>query len=262
MTPVFCYNLSMIYILAAIECEVSSLRHLEGDDLKIILTGIGKVNAAFAVGRLFPAGLTRNDLSNDVIINIGTCGSKDLEGLFLVNKITDEATGRDFYPDIPEGTGLREASLITADNVVTDPDPGCLYEMEASAIFQSASKLISPDRIFFLKLVSDAGDAGSVTEETVTRLVEEHADKISDLIDMIRNRLSGVPGSIDNNDIHDMLFASSTMKIQADELLRFAESLGLDGRQVFIDAGLDEVSSRAQGKEVIARVRSILTHIC
>ena len=254
------YNFLMIHIFAAIDCEVKALKHLVSDDLEIVLTGIGKVNAAFAVGRTFHHGLTRQDLSSDVIINIGTCGSKDLHGLFMVNKITDDATGRDYYPDILRVEGLNEASLITVDEVKTDPEPGYLYDMEGSAIYQAGSKLISPDRIIFLKMVSDNGDVGGVTEESVNELVESFLPEIEALINSINESI--VTPSKDNNDrLYDLLKASASMKVQIDELMRFARSMGEDGNRVFDEAGAREVTSRAGGKEVISRVRSILTHL-
>ena len=254
------YNFLMIHIFAAIDCEVKALKHLVSDDLEIVLTGIGKVNAAFAVGRTFHHGLTRQDLSSDVIINIGTCGSKDLHGLFIVNKITDDATGRDYYPDILRVEGLNEASLITVDEVKTDPEPGYLYDMEGSAIYQAGSKLISPDRIIFLKMVSDNGDVGGVTEESVNELVESFLPEIEALIKSINESI--VTPSNDNNDrLYDLLKASASMKVQIDEFMRFARSMGEDGNRVFDEAGAREVTSRAGGKEVISRVRSILTHL-
>ena len=250
----------MIHIFAAIDCEVKALRHLVSDDLEIVLTGIGKVNAAYAVGRTFSAGLTRQNLINDVVINIGTCGAKDLHGLFLVNKITDDATGKEYYPDILRVSGLPEASLITVDNVKTEPEPGVLYDMEASAIYQSCSKLISPDRIIFIKMVSDAGDVEGVTEESVNVMVENYRPKIEELINSIRESLGTNPDQ-NNDDLYEFLKASASMKVQIDELMRFAASMGADGRKLFDEAGAGEVTSRAEGKEVVARVRSILTHL-
>ena len=254
------YNFLMIHIFAAIDCEVKALKHLVSDDLEIVLTGIGKVNAAFAVGRTFHHGLTRQDLSSDVIINIGTCGSKDLHGLFMVNKITDDATGRDYYPDILRVEGLNEASLITVDEVKTDPEPGYLYDMEGSAIYQAGSKLISPDRIIFLKMVSDKGDVSGVTEESVNALVESYVPQIEELIRKIREGISDT-NSINNDYLYDLLKASATMKVQIDELMKYADSMVVEGRQLFDEAGAREVTSRAGGKEVISRVRSILTHL-
>ena len=254
------YNFVMIHVFAAIDCEVRALRHLVSDDLEIVLTGIGKINAAFAAGRTFSSSLSRADLKDDVVINIGTAGSRDLTGLFIVNKITDETTGRDYYPDILRVSGLPEASLITVDQVKTDPDPGMLYDMEASAIYQSCSKIISPDRMIFLKMVSDNGDVTGVTEESVNKLVESYLPQIEQLINKIRESIIS-SSDMNNGDLYEILHASRTMEIQIDELMRFAGSMGLNGREIFSGEGADEVTSRAEGKEVVARVRSFLTHL-
>ena len=251
----------MIYVFAAIECEVSPLRYLESDDLKIILTGIGKVNAAFSVGRTFPAGLTRNDLKDDVIVNIGICGAKDLNGLFLVNKITDEAAGKDYYPDMIRVTGFPEAPLITVDDTKTDPDDGFLYEMEASAIYQAAGRLISPDRMAFIKIVSDSGDTGGITRKYVSDLVSDNLRGIEDIIGQIRNSLKDSSIRPDNGAVYEKLHATASMRTQIDELISFASSMGQDGVNLFMENAADVVSKK-EGKEVITRVRSILTHLC
>ena len=253
------YNLRMIHIFAAIECEISPLRHMVSDELEIVLTGIGKVNAAFAVGRTFPDGLTRKDLKDDVIINIGICGSKDLSGLFLVNKITDEATSKDYYPDMIRVTGLPEAPLITCDHVAADLSSGVLYDMEGSAIFQTAAKLISPDRIIFLKLVSDKGtDAGDVTAEWVKETVSSYLPEITSCIEQIKESLGTHSEKHDYTDLYSKLHASSSMELKIGELMEFAQSMGIDGRKLFDEAGAEDAVSRAQGKEVILRVKDKL----
>ena len=249
----------MIYVFAAINCEIAPLKQLESDDLKIILTGIGKVNAAFALGRSFPGKNTRSEHNNDVIINIGTCGASNLHGLFLVNKITDESTGRDYYPDMLRVKGFPEAHLITVDRVKTDPEPDTLYDMEASAIFMAGSKIVSPDRMFFIKVVSDNGNVEGVTEEGVSNMMNELLPQIKSLIDQILAGLDHSTASPCYDDINQKLHSSASMQVQVCELMDFARSIGIDGSKLFEQEGAGLISSRKEGKEVIARVRSRLT---
>jgi hypothetical protein len=249
----------MIYVFAAINCEVAPLRHLESDDLKIIQTGIGKVNVAFAVGRIFPEGHTRSDHRSDVIINIGTCGAKNLNGLFLINKITDEATDKDYYPDMLRVSGLKEAHLITVDKVKADPAPDTLYDMEASAVYMAGSRILSPDRMVFIKVVSDNGDVDDVTEKGVSNMMSEHLPVIESLIERIRAGMANPDDTPCYDELNTKLQSSASMKVQVSELMDFANSLGLDGNSLFRKNGADQVNSRKEGKEVIARVRDELT---
>jgi hypothetical protein len=114
--------------------------------------------------------------------------------------------------------------------------------------------------MIFLKMVSDNGDVTGVTEESVNKLVESYLPQIEQLINKIRERIVS-SSDMNNGDLYEILHASRTMEIQIDELMRFAGSMGLNGREIFSGEGADEVTSRAEGKEVVARVRSFLTHL-
>ncbi|MBP5181362.1 MAG: hypothetical protein J6127_08760 [Clostridiales bacterium] len=250
----------MIHIFTAIECEASPLRHLVNDDISLTVTGVGKVNAAFAVGRTFGPDKTRNDLLNDVVINVGICGSGNLEGMYLVNKITDNASQRDFYPDILRVFDIDEAPLITADDTVTDPADGVLYDMEGSGLFEAANKLISPDRIIILKIVSDKGDTERLTPAIISSLISKYVPDIERVISEVRSGLIAKPDE-SYDDLYELLHASASMTVQIDELMAFASSLGVDGRALFmeqIEASEDAKINKAKGKEIINRVRSIL----
>ena len=63
----------------------------------LVISGMGTVAAASATTYL----LTRFCFhpGKDILINFGSCAGK-APGIHLVNKIHDEVTGRDFYPDM------------------------------------------------------------------------------------------------------------------------------------------------------------------
>lgn len=250
----------MIYIFSALREEAAALKPLENRNTRIITTGVGRVNAAFAVGRTFPEGLTRSSLESDAIINIGISCSKDLSGIFLVNKITEQSTGKEFYPDMIRLSGLPEAALITSDTLVADPSPGVLYDMEASAIFESAGTLISPDRMFFIKIVSDSGDTRDINKQKIKSLIDSYLPVIGSALDELTSSLTAE----DNSDYGDLLsryHMTETMRYQALELIKYAESIGLDAGMLFeqeTDADFAEPLTKKQSKEVLARVRDNL----
>ena len=248
----------MIHIVTAIKEEASPVMRMASEDIDITVMGIGKVNAAFTVGRLFPSPLTRNNLSSDVVINIGCCCSKDLKGMFVVNKITDEASGKDYYPDVLRIKGLPEAALVTSDRTVNSPEPGLLYEMEASAVWQAASKLLSPDRIIFLKIVSDSGDVDKLTRSYIKDLMDSYSEQLTETVEYIRSTIELRKNADDVDDICELLSASSSMRIQISELIRFSQSMGIDGRELFMNEANGKCT-RVLGKEVISRVRAKLT---
>ena len=88
----------------------------ENQPVRIILTGQGSVMAAAAVsGAASFFGIR----AEDAIINVGTCaGDYEPGQVFICNKITEEATGRTFYPDMILRSGLLERELVTVPVVI------------------------------------------------------------------------------------------------------------------------------------------------
>lgn len=246
----------MIYIFTALECEAKPLRTLESDDVKIIVTGTGRINAAFAVGRTFPSGLTRSDLKDTLVFNIGCCGSRELDGLYIADKITDEPSGKDMYPDLQRICNVREAPVISSDRVNKEPLSGILYDMEASSFFQASSKLISPDRIFVLKAVSDNGYTEDITPSVITSLISRHLAEIKEITDSVITGMTDREYR-DYEDIYEGFHASESMKVQIRELAEYAYSTGQDGRELFCKE-MNDIASRKDGKEAILRVRAYL----
>ena len=91
----------------------------ENQPVRIILTGQGSVMAAAAVsGAASFFGIN----AEDAIINVGTCaGDYEPGQVFICNKITEEATGRTFYPDMILRSGLPERELVTVPVVIHKP---------------------------------------------------------------------------------------------------------------------------------------------
>ena len=162
----------------------------ENQPVRIILTGQGSVMAAAAVsGAASFFGIN----AEDAIINVGTCaGDYEPGQVFICNKITEEATGRTFYPDMIYRHPFREAEAVSCARVKTSAEireagehrekeetdrSVQLYDMESAAIYQAGSYSYGPHQMFFLKVVSDHGEAdGSFQKKTVydfrTRLTE------------------------------------------------------------------------------------------
>lgn len=214
----------MIYIFCAIKEEAQCLNSILTDDCHLCLTGVGKINAAYSVGKNI-GNKTRQEASNDYVINFGCCCSKDLEGAFLVNKITDISSNRDFYPDMIRISSVKEAHLMTSDTLICNPEAGLLYDMEGSGIFESSIKHISPDRIFFVKCVSDSGDFKKVSKDSINKACVQGVSIVKSIIEMIKN----MP-LIEDEYIPSIskLHLTSTMKSQFEELVRYAKSLNID----------------------------------
>lgn len=163
----------------------------ENQPVRIILTGQGSVMAAAAVsGAASFFGIK----AEDAIINVGTCaGDYEPGQVFICNKITEEATGRTFYPDMILRSSLPESELVTVPVVIRksiheyankDSHNMVLYDMEAAAIYQAANLYVGPHRMGFIKVVSDNGDIEGLTPDFIKGLMAEVVDEIALYVNM------------------------------------------------------------------------------
>lgn len=196
----------MLYIFTALYCEARMLieqYHLtkrlgstrfqvydnETYGVLLTITGVGEIAAAAAVGSVCTA---RPPEASDFLINIGTCAcAEQAEGMFVCSRITEQATGRTFYPDILYRHGLKEAGVVTGmqpwnqgqdEGKAVCAADGALYDMEAAAVYQSGAYFFGPHQMIFLKIVSDSGTASAVRREQVEHLMEQYAKPLSALI--------------------------------------------------------------------------------
>lgn len=213
----------MIYLFTALYCEAHPfIRHYglvknpentcfqefynETAGVRLTITGVGEINAAAAVGSIcsvYKPG------SGDLLLNVGTCARSEAgDGIFLCNKITEQATGKTFYPDMLYRHDFGEAAIVTGmlpwsggsaeemgvlrwnredDKEKLPLDVGeTLYDMEAAAIYQSGSYFFGPHQMIFLKVVSDSGMAGAVSKNEVAQVMEKYEERIFSYISRLR----------------------------------------------------------------------------
>lgn len=190
------------------------------DDVWLTVTGTGRMKSAIATTHLIAQVETRE---NTVIFNLGIAGHTQKAGegpvsvgdRYLVHKITEQGTGRSFYPDLLARTPLAESPLTTVDRPLDRADAGGvepgLVDMEAAGFYQAAAAFLPPHRIGCVKVVSDhletrrldkrhVGDliAGSLEEfeETIAayrKVPDGGEDVLTDadvrIVEHIRNRL-------------------------------------------------------------------------
>ncbi|WP_448852138.1 nucleosidase [Corynebacterium sp. 335C] len=171
--------------LLVVATEVEA-RHL-GDDLPVLLTGIGKVRAAMGLAETLAAGPLPAS-----VLNVGTAGALH-DGLTGVHRVGTVAmhdfshdavrriTGDTAYPPIELGEGVR---LATGDSFIEDgltrgrlAAEADLCDMEGYAVAFVARRFGVP--VELVKIVSDSADeaAGSRWTEAAascSRILAEH----------------------------------------------------------------------------------------
>lgn len=263
----------MIYIFTALSFEAApfikswdlkaddllpGLRVYKGGDIILAVTGSGPLKAASAAAAVMAAyGFSEGDQ----VINAGICAGRETGELFIVNKVTDKASGRDYYPDMIYKTGLPERALVTLSEPATTIEGDLLCDMEGAAVFEAASLFTAPHRIMLLKIVSDSGDSSKVSRDYVTDLIASKAEKISEVTDLLR-KVSGEERKVYNEDMELVsdLKCSEYMRADLRKLLIYADNSGRRGET---DSFLEELrrdgrlpaGSRHEGKVILDEIR-------
>ena len=239
------------------------------DNCVLVLSGMGNVAAASATSYL----LTRFQFhpDQDFLLNFGSCAGKK-PGLYLIHKITDSVTKRDFYPDMLydfSSCGLplsSEKALVTVPKVISSlPDPDLLYEMEASGIYQAAARFCPPHRMIFLNYVSDSGeeDPKKITSALLTQKAEEQLPSVLSLLQYLKE------AEAKEEQIDEDLFISTCLDLRLSETLRhelrqlflYAKASGQDIEAILNDLAEEEkIPSRSKkdGKEVLDVIKERL----
>ncbi|MDE6924038.1 MAG: hypothetical protein K2P59_02085, partial [Acetatifactor sp.] len=178
--------------------------------IRLTITGVGEIAAATAVGSV--CSVYRPE-RGDMLLNMGTCAyTADSDGIFLCNKITEQATGRTFFPDMLYRHNFREKAVVTGMlpwngegndkglSAAVSPGRSCskespaalpavsagkLYDMEAAAIYQAGSSFFGPHQMLFLKVVSDRGAGKEVSREQIESQMEKYQEQILDFMEQI-----------------------------------------------------------------------------
>ncbi len=210
------------------------------ESIRLVITGVGEINAAAAVSNIGGAyGIS----PDDEILNVG-CGagfSSDicLGSIFLGNKLTEQMTGRTFYPDMLMKANFRECEIVTVARVLNEGCDSVVYDMEAAAVYQAAAFFVGPHRMHFIKLVSDAGER--IDQSKITELFALQEDKICRLICDMR--------------------CSKVMGDQLAQIIKYCRLSGIDYKAVldeYYTNGLLPCESKREGKKCLFELKQRL----
>lgn len=268
----------------------------ESAGIRLVVTGVGEIAAAAVV-----AAVCAQDGADaaDFLINIGCCAAANagadsgcetvdsgmdsgsgaahaaqIGDLYVCHKITEQATGKTFYPDILYRHPWKERELVTGMQPLQRAAAhGALYDMEAAAVYQAGIRFFSPDRMLFLKVVSDFGIAGQerMTAEALTGLLEQHVKEVvafltnlweaADEEETLRN-----DGILQEDEtVLERLFAalhcSQTMRASARQYITYAALTGYDWKaelEEWYARGLLPCKDRREGKVRLEELKQVL----
>ena len=268
----------------------------ENAGIRLVVTGVGEIAAAAAT-----AAVCARDGADaaDFLINIGCCAAANagadsgcetvdsgmdsgygaahaaqIGDLYVCHKITEQATGKTFYPDILYRHPWKERELVTGMQPLQRAAAhGALYDMEAAAVYQAGIRFFSPDRMLFLKVVSDFGIAGQerMTAEALTGLLEQHVKEVVAFLTNLREaadeeetlRNDGILQ--EDETVLERLFAalhcSQTMRASARQYITYAALTGYDWKaelEEWYARGLLPCKDRREGKVRLEELKQVL----
>jgi adenosylhomocysteine nucleosidase len=125
-----------------------------GDDVWLVVSGPGRINAAAATAHLHGrAGFPWDN----TWINAGIAGHPELQQgeARIAHKITEKISGKSWYPALVTGSPWQTAPLMTVDQPDREYSHSGLVDMEASAFMETALRFSSSELVHVLKIVSD-----------------------------------------------------------------------------------------------------------
>lgn len=236
------------------------------ESIRLVITGVGEINAVAAVSNIGGAyGIS----PDDEILNVG-CGagfSSDicLGSIILGNKLTEQMTGRTFYPDMLMKANFRECEIVTVARVLNEGCDSVVYDMEAAAVYQAAAFFVGPHRMHFIKLVSDAGER--IDQSKITELFALQEDKICGYIDRLLSACADKAQMDDTQSSWNMdrlicdMRCSKVMGDQLAQLIKYCRLSGIDYKAVldeYYTNGLLPCESKREGKKCLFELKQRL----
>jgi len=199
----------------------SNFQIFENEKIKLIITGSGKVESAISstyLLALFPPK------KSDFFLNFGIAGGNkefSVGDIFLINKIRDDDTKKEFYPDMIFNHNFIE-NEITTFSLVQKEISSNLVDMEASSQFLTAKKFFNTSNIFFIKLISDF--SGMINRDEIEKLIEEKFPLIENFILSLNEDYEEKVFNLDEEKlierVSSYLFLTETLKHDLRKLLK------------------------------------------
>ncbi len=159
----------------------------ENENIALIVSGIGKVAAAAATGYLHAQN---GNHSCRAWLNIGIAGHgrRAIGDGVLVHKITDQITGRSWYPPLTFELSCASDDLISVGEPETKYRENGLYDMEAAGFYATACRFTTGELVHCYKIVSDnrLTPAEQIRGKTVQALIEQRLDTIDVLTQTLK----------------------------------------------------------------------------
>ncbi len=199
----------------------------ENDQIKLIISGQGKVNCAAATAYCY---YLSDSLDEQVLwVNLGVAGHPHypIGSLWRVNKTIDSSTSKAIFPvNVIRTVSISAAPAITVDKAERDYAQDSLYDMEVSGFFQAASRFTSLEYASSFKIVSDNKDqtVDNFDSAAVPTMIEAQLATIDDyLLELENNIINNFKFNFQDIEFKELILNSyqftQSQRIQCETLL-------------------------------------------
>ncbi len=151
--------------------DISAYQYYQGEGMALIVSGIGKVAMAGAVAY---AQAQQRANHPSIWLNIGIAGHPRLPvgEARVIHKIGDES-GRCWYPPLVAKPPCATDAVLTVTKPLPHYPGNVLYDMEASAFYETAVRFVTGELVQSFKVVSDnlENPAGKLKKQQVSDLI-------------------------------------------------------------------------------------------
>ena len=170
----------------------------KNSDVSLIISGIGKVASSSAVSFLY---CIFKQKKNSIWINIGIAGfgKGKIGEIFLVNKITDHITKKNYYPSIVFENDIPTLGCQTYE-IPNFNYTSRLHDMELTGFFETAIKFSSNELVQSLKIVSDNNE--NKIDKNDKKFISDLISKKINTIDILTRKLKKISNSNDKDHIN------------------------------------------------------------
>ena len=170
----------------------SAFRCFSNGTVSLIVSGIGRINSAAATAALLHSAPS---LQRAVCVNAGIAGhhSLPLGSSFVAHRISDAATGTDWYPPMTFNPACETSALHTVDEPTTDYPQAAGVDMEASAFYPVAIRYLPGELTQVVKVVSDTPEdtLDKLDKARVSSLMQDATPAIAKCISRLQQLAVG-----------------------------------------------------------------------
>jgi hypothetical protein len=171
------------------------LPRFEGDSMELVVSGIGAMAAATAVGYLAGRGEGQDESGRwqgshrEAVgwLNVGIAGHREhaVGSVWLGSKVVEQASGRTWFPPLAFESPCPGVVIRTVADVERELADDALYEMEAAGFYPAATRFATAELVQVLKVVSDNAEAPPerLTAARVGDLVEGSLPTLETLVE-------------------------------------------------------------------------------